>query len=206
MKPNLLRTNALILFALTLASFTAFPKERDGSQAVITVRVLDYAGLSAGTRGELAAEATRILSAAGIGLSFIECHSGGVATVNPGCRGFLGPIDLVLRILKPELAAKGRQLGYAAMTPAGGAYITVFIDPTQERARIGNLSNGVYAGHAVAHEIGHLLLGANSHSSAGVMRPVWRPVDEEWMQKRALLFDADQAGRMQMALVRRLSR
>jgi hypothetical protein len=205
MKPNLLRTNASILFVLTAASFTAFAKGRDGSQPLMTVRVLDYSGVSAGTRGELAAEATRVLSAAGIALSFIECHSSGVATGDPRCRGLLGPTDLVLRILPPKLAAKGTQLGYAAMTTAGGAYVTIFINPTQERARVGNLSNGLYLGHAVAHEIGHLLLGANSHSSSGIMRPAWRPVDEEWMLKRALLFDAGQAGRMQMALVRRLS-
>jgi hypothetical protein len=35
------------------------------------------------------------------------------------------------------------------------------------------------------------------------MRPQWRVADEEWMSKGALLFDAGQAARMQMAIVRR---
>ena len=117
-----------------------------------------------------------------------------------------GPSDLILRIFQPKAAVKGEQLGYAAMTPEGGAYITVFVNPSEQKARVGNLSNGIYLGHAVAHEVGHLLLGPNSHSTAGIMRPVWRPVDEDWMGKRALLFDAGQASRMQSSLVARLRR
>ena len=92
------------------------------------------------------------------------------------------------------------------MTPEGGAYITVFINPAQQKSRIESLSNGAFLGHAVAHEVGHLLLGANSHSSAGIMRPVWRTVDEEWMVKGALLFDAGQARRMRAVLVARAGR
>jgi len=88
---------------------------------------------------------------------------------------------------------KGEQLGYAAMTPDGGACITVFANPAVRRARSGALSDGVLLGHAVAHEIGHLLLGPNSHTSGGIMRPVWRPCDEEWIAKGVLVSDGWQA-------------
>ncbi len=106
----------------------------------------------------------------------------------------------MLRIFRPKLAMKGEQLGYAAMTAEGGACITVFVDPGQQRARAGALSDGVLLGHAVAHEVGHVLLGANSHSSAGIMRPFWRPVDEEWMAKGELVFASGEASRMRAAL------
>jgi hypothetical protein len=32
-------------------------------------------------------------------------------------------------------------------------------------------------GHVIAHEIGHLLLGVNSHSRDGLMQPDWLPRD-----------------------------
>jgi hypothetical protein len=36
------------------------------------------------------------------------------------------------------------------------------------------VSKGQILGHAVAHEIGHLLMGTNSHSSRGLMRGNWK--------------------------------
>jgi hypothetical protein len=46
---------------------------------------------------------------------------------------------------------------------------------------------------AVAHEIGHLLLGPNSHSERGIMRAEWYPVDFEPEAAARLLFTAAQA-------------
>jgi hypothetical protein len=34
-------------------------------------------------------------------------------------------------------------------------------------------------GHAMAHEIGHLLIGVNSHSDQGLMRPEWNPYERQ---------------------------
>jgi hypothetical protein len=181
-------------------------KTVSGEVPHITVRVIDYVNLPTDTRGELGANAKRILSDAGVALDFIECYHGGVEVGPEACASPLDPASLVLRIAPPKFAVKGRQLGYAAMTQEGGAYITVFIDTAQQKARVSNLSNGTYLGHVVAHEIGHLLLGAESHSSAGIMRPVWRPVDEEWMVRGFLLFDAGQASRMRERLMTQVNR
>ena len=172
----------------------------------LTVRLLDYVDLSAGTRSEIAANARRVLGQAGVTVEFVECYSGGLDTGAPVCTARFGPADLYLRILRPKLAVKGEQLGYAAMTSEGGAYVTVFVNPEQRKARTASLNDGVLLGHAVAHEIGHLLLGANSHSSSGIMRPAWRPVDEEWMAKGALVFDGTQARKMRATLMARSSR
>jgi len=183
------------------------------SEAHITVRVMDYVNLRAAARAELEATTQRILRQAGVAVEFIDCLTGDAETNTEACRAPLGPTDFalrilqpkfVLRILRPKLAMRGEQLGYAAMTPEGGAYITVFICPEQQKARVSNLSNGPLLGHAVAHEIGHLLLGPNAHSATGIMRPVWRPVDEEWMEKGVLLFDEGQANKMRSALAARL--
>lgn len=189
-----------MILGLMLATVSGFSKT-PVSDVGVTVRLLDYVNLPAGERSEVAATAKRVLAQAGVAVEFVECFSGGVETGTPACTAPLGPADLILRILQPKFAAKGEHLGYAAMTSEGGAYITVFINPAQRKARVGSLDDGVFLGHAVAHEIGHLLLGSNAHSSSGIMRPVWRPVDEEWMVKGVMVFDAGQAKQMRSKLM-----
>jgi hypothetical protein len=191
-----------MIVGLMLATATAF-SETPVSDVRLTVRLIDYVSLPADTRSEIAVTAKRVLGQAGVAVEFVECYSGGVETGAPACTSSLGPADLYLRIFQPKQAVKGEQLGYAAMTPEGGAYITVFMNPEQRKARAGNLDDGVLLGHAVAHEIGHLLLGANSHTSSGIMRGAWRPVDEEWMAKGALVFDGGQARKMRATLLAR---
>jgi hypothetical protein len=205
MAPNLLFRNASMILAIMAATPLVLAKTHAG-EVRITVRVHDYVKLPAEALSEIEANAKRVLGQAGVPVEFVECYHRGVETGVPACTGPLGPADLILRILEPKLAVNGEQLGFAAMTPEGGAYITVFINPAQRKARIGSLSDGSFLGHAVSHEIGHLLLGPNSHSSSGVMRSLWRPCDEEWMAKGALLFTNAQAKQMRLTLTERSSR
>ena len=202
MKPNLIAGNASLILGLMMFTLPGFPKT-PLSRVSITIRLLDHVNLLAEGRQDLEANAKRVFGAAGVAVELIQCFRGGVATGIPACTTPLGPTDFVVRVLHPKLAAKDRQLGYAAMTSEGGAYVTVFLDPARRRARVSSLTDGTLLGHAVAHEIGHLLLGPNSHSSSGIMRPVWLLCDEEWMAKRVLLFGSDEAIRMRAALTAR---
>ena len=178
------------------------PAISNGEQ--MTVRVADFVGLSKTTRDELRANATRILGNAGIAVDLIDCLTGGSETGAAGCNDPLGPTDFVLRIFEPKLAMHAEQLGYAALTPKGGAYATVFLDPNRREERVAGLTDGTLLGHAAAHEIGHLLLGANSHSRFGIMRPYFGPSDQTRMaQGQSLSFSKDQAGRMRAALAAR---
>jgi hypothetical protein len=200
------KRNFLGSLSLAITFVSAFSKDCHADSNHLTVRLLVYVDLAAATRADMEAHATRILRTAGIATSFVECYRGGAPTGTDGCNGPLGPDHLALRVLHPKFAVKGEQLGYAAMTPEGGAYVTVFINPAQDKARDRRLSDGIFLGHVVAHEIGHLLLGPSSHSSAGIMRAVWRPGDEELMLKGALLFDKSQSKTMQASLLSRLGR
>jgi hypothetical protein len=191
-----------------LIAITSVPGfgESPRTNAHLSVRVLDYVNLSLSDRHEMEDTAERVFRSARIPIVFVECYTGGAETGGEACNREPGSADLFLRIFQPKMAVKGEQLGYAAMTPEGGAYVTVFINPQQQKARVAGLTNGALVGYAAAHEIGHLLLGPNSHSSVGIMRPVWRPVDEEWMVKRALFFDSGQSRAMQKAVAERLTR
>jgi hypothetical protein len=207
MKRNLLARNALITILGLIAviggrGFSQTPVNEVG----ITVRVVDYVNLPVADLLELEANTRRILGHAGVPVEFIDCLTGGVSSDAEACHSLMGPNDVVLRILQPKLAVEREELGCAIVTSDAGGYITLFVNPAQKRGKVWNLTNGTLLGHAAAHEIGHLLLGPNSHSSTGIMRPTWGTADQEWMVKGFLRFDASQARRMQLALLARSNR
>jgi len=53
-----------------------------------------------------------------------------------------------------------------------GVLASVFIDRVQRLARDLGIDDRILLGRAIAHELGHLLLGTSSHGS-GLMREVW---------------------------------
>lgn len=65
--------------------------------------------------------------------------------------------------------------GFAALTAnQRGVDASVFYRRVEEAAKKARVSNFQILGVAMAHEIGHLLLGSNSHSRIGIMRPHWK--------------------------------
>ena len=56
---------------------------------------------------------------------------------------------------------------------------------------------------AMAHEIGHLFLGPNSHSAVGIMRAGWNEDDLKRASQAGLMFTADQARRIRADVGRR---
>jgi hypothetical protein len=59
---------------------------------------------------------------------------------------------------------------------------------------------GTILGHVMVHEIGHLLLGTNSHSASGIMRAQWRNAELLSAGKGALVFAPAQSRRMRQRL------
>ncbi len=52
----------------------------------------------------------------------------------------------------------------------------------------------------MAHELGHLLLGSNSHSLTGLMGANWRTVDLIHMEQGGLAFSEEQSRKMKATL------
>jgi hypothetical protein len=74
--------------------------------------------------------------------------------------------------------------------------ITVLAGKVNGEERGLHISEGVLLGHIAAHEIGHLLLGEDSHSPHGIMESCWGPKELDQMNKGALLFSDEEAERM----------
>src|SRR5439155_23282002 len=67
-------------------------------------------------------------------------------------------------------------LGFSLVNAADGSapYLaTVYADLTADVARRAGVDSRELLGRAMAHEIGHLLLGTNEHAATGLMRAAW---------------------------------
>ena len=160
----------------------------------------DYAKAPASVITEGMKTAERIFSHAGIRFTPIQLRpewNEPQATL----RNNQTPV-LYLRILPDSMA---NRLG-PGVEAIGSAYSTednsgqianVFYGRLEGLQTSAACSRGVMLGHVIAHELGHLLLGHNSHSSSGIMSPNWQR-DNQIIQIRsgALLFTPEEADRI----------
>ena len=116
--------------------------------------------------------------------------------------------DLVLRLVRQQ-AISGRPgttaLGYAFVDAHGrqGTLATIFLDRVEQIARIAGTSADRLTGLAVAHEIGHLLLGSD-HSKRGLMRARWTVDELRAGRAHDWRLDARDGNRLRTGLTARL--
>ena len=75
---------------------------------------------------------------------------------------------------------------------------SVYYDNASRRAKSDDaeFEIPIILGCAIAHELGHLLLGTNSHSDTGIMRPRWEPNQFRQLMMGTLLFTTTQSNLM----------
>ena len=83
-------------------------------------------------------------------------------------------------------------------TDGRGRYSDVFYDRMEKMQRDSGANPGRLLGTVAAHEIGHLLLGSNSHSAMGLMSAHWGEGELRRVGMGGLKFSAEQAGRMRV--------
>jgi len=91
--------------------------------------------------------------------------------------------------------------------PQGAAshFVSVFADCERGAADRLRLAPHVLLEGVLGHEIGHLLLGTNSHGSVGLMQAQPRAIDWERAAHGALGFTSDETLRLQRSLERRVA-
>jgi hypothetical protein len=107
---------------------------------------------------------------AGLEINWIECVGAGRPA---DCARLLSPGEMVLRLTQYPNRAK-HILG-AAIVQRGGKNVlaTVYTPALIPRSVKAHVKLSTILGRVAAHEVAHLLLGSNSHSRVGLMRPYW---------------------------------
>src|SRR5688572_11499187 len=172
----------------------------------LLVRIYD-AQTPASPHGQSALqEARTILAHAGLAAEWVWCASHAVPTDR--CAVPLDGAELAVRVVTapPQpYSARPLPLGYSLVDARtrSGSQATIYLDRVQWLAAASTADVAALLGRAIAHEIGHLLLGTPGHGPLGIMRATWsrhmvrnsRP--DEWR------FSGDEARQMRAAVVAR---
>lgn len=182
--------------ALTVLIFVALAATAN-AQAVVQVRVYDTGTATPAMRAVAIRTATAILAGTDVVIALHDCTHDGR---RPDCQKAIHADSLIVRILPAFLrgaATRGSALASRSDTPSAdvqlglaiidpdtrtGEMATLFFEQVITVAERAGVDPGELLGRALAHEVGHLLLGVPGHSTSGLMRAVW--TDAELVQNR----------------------
>jgi hypothetical protein len=138
-------------------------------------------------------EAARILSHAGVRTSWFDCSAGhSDAGSQDVCQmGWGQSMNIGLRILaKPTGRLQDTRFGFAVIPALASVYYDYKARFVADDVGLGL---PMILGCAIAHEVGHLLLGPSSHSNQGVMQAEWGKRQIRQALMRDLLFSPEES-------------
>mgnify|MGYP000980428029 CR=1 FL=1 len=176
------------LIAALLTAVTGLIAASPGDENGITVRIC----VDSNSHGLMMAGARRVaaqvMASAGVRIEWRNsarpCRDDGGITVR----------------LSTETASNNRPGALAYSTPYEGNLIVLMLDRIQ--AAIDPAAAHILMGHALAHEIGHVLEGINRHSERGLMKARWDMADFADMRLGRVRFAEHDVDLIQMGLKR----
>jgi hypothetical protein len=173
------------------------PVGASDSQPTITVQVYNYSRASLAVVADAEREAGRILGTAGLKTVWLECPVAPVSGSTQGsCQKAPDSVDLRLRVLGSPVRNRLQDSVFGfAVHPV---LASVYFDAASRRAHNDDaeFEATLILGCAIAHELGHLLLGTDSHSQTGIMQSRWESVQFRQLTIGTLVFTPEQSERI----------
>lgn len=198
---------ALLLTLIGIAGVPEVAFAGDNNPApTLTVQIYNYSQAPPAVLARAEHEAGGILRAAGLQVIWLECPAKPLANENPGpCQKSPEAGDLRLRILPAPIQNQfpDSVFGFAVHP----VLASVYYDFALRRAKQDDAEFEIplVLGWVIAHELGHLLLGSNGHSSKGIMQPRWEPNQVRQLMMGTLLFTPEQSKRMSVEAEARIA-
>jgi hypothetical protein len=202
-KPFSLLAYCTILLVITTNAF-AGPKEANAKALVVSVFNDALVPTEILAQGE--ARATHILAQAGIQVEWLNCTAGGSHVPDQfeqpsRCSRIAYPSHLSVRIVLTAQSVREDIFGEAFTGSEGrGTYIKLYYAHLAKANAHLPLGEGELLGCVIAHEVGHLLLGTDSHSHEGIMQGRWEDAQLRQAGKGNLQFTPSQAAFMRECL------
>jgi hypothetical protein len=183
------------------------PQTRTSGQ--LTIRINNYAQLKPSVLLPAERAAADILRHSGVDPVWVECLNGQIGSGDPACASPVTPLDVVLNLLPRSMSDRlhlpNGVVGLAAQSSDSdfGYYASVFYDTVKDCVSHDRQGLPELLGAAIAHEIGHLLLGTHSHSNLGLMCGLWSGKQLVAANQGGLSFSAAETERLQSAVLAR---
>jgi hypothetical protein len=146
------------------------------SDPTLTLAIYDHAEVSEQTLSDVESVASEIFRRAGVQLVWLDGFVYAAERRKAEIPAPEDPATLVVKLQpKSEAARYGVRSDCDGLGFESGAII--FVPSFDARGRT---TNATRLGYIVAHEIGHMVLGANAHSLVGIMRGTL--IEEAWTQ------------------------
>ena len=193
---------------------------------MVTIRIYNYAAVPPAEIDTARAVANGIFHETGISLQWIDCAVAAALPASPAsafaplgatadkpaaprssCTAPLGDVEFVLRLLQlPDGdRAPHMSLGFSLVELDAHTGVLITIDPARAAAVAAQAQadSSLVLGRAIAHEVGHLLLGTSRHAQTGLMRALWSQRELRDNRPADWLFSVREANLMRQGLVLR---
>jgi hypothetical protein len=164
----------------------------------MNVAVCNLGGVSGSVIASAKAETELVYRSAGVTIVWHDCEA------FPPSAGQTNDPWFVIRLRtdKPPLTVGPASLdvmGKAFVEDTGGYMADAYFQSIQTTSERHHSDSGVLLGFVMAHELGHLLLGAG-HAPDGVMQAAWGQKQMDALRQRWLRFNEQSAARIRHAL------
>lgn len=181
---------------------------REKSQPVITVGIYNYAAIGQPDLRQAESQSAALFAMAGVRIVWAE------QPVKPAPAWSLADnpaADFSVRILRTSANKQAKQasgvdimgesiIPTGVMGPTRGGIANIYYNLVKEVTSGWDLPTGVILGEAIAHELGHLMLGSQ-HSQRGIMKILWTSRDQDLVSHCELRFLSAQAVSLRRAAV-----
>ncbi len=174
---------------------------------LILIRTYDAFGVPAHDLETAQRAADGALRTAGLHTEWTTCESVAEAGLASNrCVALPESGEVIVRIIGgPRVEKDDTTLGYAFVDTAAkqGVLATLYAARIATLADQAGIERGTLLGRALAHEVGHLLLGTTAHTPRGLMRAQWtldelrRRIENDW------LFSGTEAAEIRVKLLER---
>lgn len=196
------RRSAWLVLAGAVFTAGAWTNETRTRDYEIKVSVFNDAQISEGKLVGAEKVAGEPFANAGIRIDWMNCgRPTETSEEQAACSEAAFPGHLEVRLRQRSLNLPESTLGLSFVGEDGfGCHADVFYAGIPSIEKEVHLSSETILGLAIAHELGHLLLGSKSHSDSGIMRPVWQKPELSATSKGTLGFSDTQALKMKARL------
>jgi hypothetical protein len=197
---------SLLFLATILTSASAGQGATDGMSKAdelpkVKVFLFDLVSLPERTQKQAQDRVASIFHKAGVEMEWAPCSKGeGQLTLFPDCTGFKEAASVLLRILRP--AREKAETDAAGESMLSSRIVNVFWGHAQKESTRLNVPLDMLA-EIIAHEVGHVFLGPNSHSPLRIMAAKWKPRDMIAISQGGYGFTRQQRELIQTELRRR---